>query len=126
MRPPLQVTEPPERDCVQPGFASASSRSNPAGTRSVTWSMPIASSSLGAPNVRSIASPTLTRVGETERCAQADGAKTSPLKTEMRGNDHALNLIRAPSDLEDLLVAVDPRDRVFVHEAVAAVDLQRP
>src|SRR4029077_15661853 len=32
---------------------------------------------------------------------------------------------RALADLEDLLVAVETRDRVLVHEAVPAVDLQR-
>jgi hypothetical protein len=41
-------------------------------------------------------------------------------------NDHALHLVRALADLEDLLIAVEARDRVLVHEAVAAVDLERP
>jgi hypothetical protein len=36
-----------------------------------------------------------------------------------------LHLVRALADLEDLLVAVEPRDRELVHEAVAAVDLER-
>src|SRR5262249_42780480 len=48
-----------------------------------------------------------------------------PLEAEVAGDDHALHLVRALADLEDLLVAVEPRDRELVHEAVAAVDLER-
>src|SRR3546814_15988142 len=36
------------------------------------------------------------------------------------------SLVGALADLEDLLVAVQPRDRELVHVAVAAVDLERP
>ena len=43
----------------------------------------------------------------------------------MPGDDHALHLVRALADLEDLLVAIEPRDRELVHEAVPAVDLER-
>src|SRR5262249_50631650 len=43
----------------------------------------------------------------------------------MPRDHHALHLVRALADLEDLLVAVEPRDRELVHEAVAAVDLER-
>src|SRR5581483_4259829 len=48
------------------------------------------------------------------------------LQPEVLGNHHALHLVGAFADLEDLLVAVEARDRVLVHEPVAAVDLQRP
>ena len=44
----------------------------------------------------------------------------------MLGDHHALHLVGALADLQDLLVAVEARDRVLVHEAVAAVDLERP
>src|SRR5664279_2867888 len=47
------------------------------------------------------------------------------LKPEEARDHHALHLVRALADLEDLLVAVQPRDRELLHEAVAAVDLQR-
>ena len=47
-------------------------------------------------------------------------------KPEMPGDDHALDFIGALADLQDLLVAVEPRDRVLVHVAVAAVDLEGP
>src|SRR4051794_465092 len=58
---------------------------------------------------------------------QAACATGTPLRLEAEepGDDHALHLVRALADLEDLLVAVEPRDREFLREAVAAVDLQR-
>jgi hypothetical protein len=127
--PPDQVIAWPVRDCVQPGFASASSSLKSVGIPSVTWSMPSRSSSFGTENVRSTSSPFRTAVGLSERCAKAGDANARnaiPLQTQMAGDDHALYLIRALSDLEDLLVAVEAGDRVLVHEAVAAVDLQRP
>src|SRR3954451_6525513 len=103
MFPPVQVTEPPARDCVQPAFASASSRSNPAGGVNVTRLTPSASSSFGAANVRSTAAPGAALAGETERCAQAgDAKKRNALQTEMARNDHALHFIRSLPDLEDL------------------------
>ena len=46
------------------------------------------------------------------------------LEAQELRDDHALHLVRAFADLEDLLVAVEPRDRVLLHEAVAAVDLR--
>ena len=46
-------------------------------------------------------------------------------ETEMAGDHHALDFVRALADLQDLLVAVEPRDRGLLDEAVAAVDLQR-
>src|SRR6266571_3170564 len=46
------------------------------------------------------------------------------LKAEVLRNHHALHLVRALADLEDLLVAVEARDRELLHEAVPAVDLQ--
>ena len=48
------------------------------------------------------------------------------LEPELLRDHHALHLVRALADLEDLLVAVKAGDRVLVHEAVAAVDLERP
>src|SRR5262249_54265408 len=47
-------------------------------------------------------------------------------QAEVTSDHHSLHLVRALADLEDLLVAVEPRDRELVHEAVAAVDLKRP
>src|SRR5829696_8559505 len=47
------------------------------------------------------------------------------LEAEVLGDDHPLHLVRALADFEDLLVTVEARDRVLVHEAVAAVDLER-
>src|ERR1700742_109128 len=48
-----------------------------------------------------------------------------PLKSEaqLAGDEHPLDLGRALADLQDLGVAVEAADRVFVHEAVAAEDL---
>src|SRR3954465_1933534 len=43
----------------------------------------------------------------------------------MPRDHHALHLVRALADLEDLLVAVEARDRELLHEPVAAVDLER-
>src|SRR5262245_6789954 len=43
----------------------------------------------------------------------------------MASDDHALHLISALSDLEDLLVAVEAGDRGLLHVAEAAVDLER-
>ena len=47
-------------------------------------------------------------------------------ETEVPGDHHALHLVRAFTDLEDLLVAIEPGDRELVDEPVAAVDLERP
>src|SRR5579862_136068 len=47
------------------------------------------------------------------------------LEAEVLRDDQALHLVRAFADLEDLLVAVEARDRELLHEAVAAVDLER-
>src|SRR5438067_7398156 len=47
------------------------------------------------------------------------------LEAEVLRDHHVLYLVRALADLEDLLVAVEARDRVLVHVAIAAVDLQR-
>src|SRR5581483_9460685 len=46
-------------------------------------------------------------------------------QAEVPRDHHALHLVRSLADLEDLLVAVEARDRRFLHEAVAAVDLER-
>src|SRR6188472_374449 len=43
----------------------------------------------------------------------------------MLRDHHALHLVRALADLENLLVAIEAGDRELVHEAVAAVDLER-
>src|SRR5216110_2444315 len=45
-------------------------------------------------------------------------------EAEVTGDHHALHLVRALADLEDLLVAVQARDRELLHEPVAAVDLE--
>src|SRR5665213_3590683 len=58
------------------------------------------------------------------RRARVNCARALALETEEAGDHHALHLVGAFADLEDLLVAVEPRDRVLVHEAVTAVDLQ--
>src|SRR5581483_4193679 len=47
------------------------------------------------------------------------------LEPELLGDHHALHLVRAFPDLEDLLVTVEARDREFLHEPIAAVDLER-
>src|SRR5215475_4132112 len=47
------------------------------------------------------------------------------LQTEVAGDHHALDLVRSFADLQDLLVAVEPRDRRLLDESVPAVDLQR-
>ena len=57
---------------------------------------------------------------DPNRCTEAEA-----LEAEVLGDHHPLHLVRALADLEDLLVAVEARDRVLVHEAVAAVDLER-
>src|SRR5262249_32400528 len=57
--------------------------------------------------------------------ADAAPARARALQTEMASDDHPLHLIRALSDLEDLLVAVEARDRRLLHVSEAAVDLQR-
>src|SRR4029079_4182150 len=101
MLPPDHVIAWPVRDCVQPGFASASSRSKSAGIPSVTWSTPTASSSFGTENVRSTACPCCTFAGSRERCADAAPVKTRALQTEMASDDHPLHFIRALSDLQN-------------------------
>src|SRR6187551_3296713 len=50
---------------------------------------------------------------------------TRVLQPEVPRDDHALDLVRALADLEDLLVAEEARDRRLLHEPVSAVDLQR-
>src|SRR5688572_31693480 len=46
------------------------------------------------------------------------------LEVEQPRDDHALHLVRALADLEDLLVPEEARDRGLLHEPVATVDLQ--
>src|SRR6186713_127608 len=46
------------------------------------------------------------------------------LKAQPACDHEPLDLVRALADLQHLLVAVEARDRILVHEAVAAVDLQ--
>ena len=48
----------------------------------------------------------------------------TPLQPEVSCDHHALDFVGALADFEDLLVAVEPRDRRLVHEAVATVDLE--
>src|SRR3954447_18772610 len=73
-------------------------------------------------------SPAVSAAGtSTEGGAdQAACASGTPLRLEAEepGDDHSLYLVRALADLEDLLVAVEARDREFLGEAVAAVDLE--
>ena len=52
-------------------------------------------------------------------------SRENELQAEVPGYHHALDFVGALADLEDLLVAVEARDRRLVHEAVAAVDLER-
>src|SRR5262245_18290923 len=68
------------------------------------------------------------KVGVATTCAAAGAASmstTAALQAEMASDDHPLHLIRALTDLEDLLVAVQARDRSLLHVAEAAVDLER-
>src|SRR6266542_2560224 len=58
--------------------------------------------------------------------ASAANAEKTRSKAQVLRDHHPLHLVRALADLEDLLVAVEARDRVLVHVAVAAVDLERP
>src|SRR4029078_9746060 len=102
--PPDRCVAWPSRDCVQPCFASASSSSKSAGIPSVTWSTPTASSSFGTEKTRSTSALGCTGCGAMHRGAAAELAKTSALQTEMTSDDHTLNLIRALSDLQNLLV----------------------
>src|SRR3954452_5090481 len=136
--PPDHVTACPVRDDVQLGFASTSSRSKSCGMPSVTWSMPTASPTFGTEKTRSTRAPVCTLAGLIERGAPAADASASAVtavsaRTRSRGLEpkvpryhHALNLIRSLADLQDLLVAVQARDGVLVHETVAAVDLEAP
>src|SRR2546427_625722 len=100
--------------------------------------MPIESPMFGTENTRSVSSPVCTLGGLIERWARAGAASTRAAGTEIASrptrflqakvprDHHALNLIRPLADLQDLLVAVEPRDWVLVHETVAAVDLEAP
>jgi hypothetical protein len=47
------------------------------------------------------------------------------LKPEVLRDHHPLYFVGAFADLQDLLIPVEPRDRGLLHEAVAAVDLER-
>src|SRR5699024_11909440 len=53
----------------------------------------------------------------------AEAAPAERSEPEFAGDEHELDLGGALPDLEDLRVAVVASDEVFVHEAVAAVDL---
>ena len=46
-------------------------------------------------------------------------------QTHQTRDHEALHFVRALADLVDLLIAVHARNRIFVHESVAAVNLQR-
>src|SRR4051794_23971543 len=132
MRPPDQVIAWPVRVCVQPLIALASSISKSAGEPIVTRTPPAGSVSFGTLKTRSTSAPATTAVGVSDMCAAAGPAAASAasaapaLEAQVARDDHPLHLIRPFADLEDLLVAVEPRDRVLVHEAVAPVDLERP
>src|SRR3954452_8226136 len=92
---------------------SARSRRFRARRRSQPWRKSPAASAAG----------TITE-GGADQAACASGTPVT-LEAEELGDDHALHLVRALADLEDLLVAVEPGDREFLGEAVAAVDLER-
>src|SRR5579862_9825099 len=67
--------------------------------------------------------PSQTRRNQVPPSVGGDGSAVS-LQAEMPRDDHPLHLVRTLADLEDLLVAVEPRDRELLHEAVATVDLE--
>src|SRR5262245_5189606 len=105
----------------------------------VTWSIPIGSSMFGTEKSRSTSAPVCTCDGLIERCADAPAGIASTRKTtaesaqaprrlqpKVAGDHHALDLVRPLADLEDLLVAVQARDWILVHETVATVDLEAP
>src|SRR5579864_401925 len=56
---------------------------------------------------------------------QAACATSTALEPEQLADHHALHFVRAFADLQDLLVAEEPRDCGLLHETVAAVDVQR-
>src|SRR4051812_3883158 len=115
-----------------------SSRSNSWGIPSVTWSIPSASPMFGTEKSMSTSAPVCTCEGLIDRCADAaaGAASTSTptaqsawsraLEPKVARDHHALDLVRPLAYLEDLLVAVQARDRVLVHDPVTAVDLQGP
>src|SRR5437588_10168584 len=100
--------------------------------------MPTESPMFGTENTRSVSAPVRTLGGLIERWAAAGPATrraqateiasrpTPCLQAKVPGDHHALNLIRPLADLQDLLVAVQARDWVLVHETVAAVNLETP
>src|SRR4051794_11600630 len=91
--------------------------------------MPAGADAFGTEKTTSTSAPARTELGLSDRCAPAGAATASAaaaLQTKVPSDDHPLHLIRSLADLEDLLVAVEARDGVLVHEPVAAVDLERP
>src|SRR6188508_55572 len=84
--------------------------------------------SLGASNAIDSELMLARKVGVATTCAAAGAASTraaaTPLQAEMASDDHPLHLIRALADLENLLIAVEPRDRSLLHVTEPAVDLE--
>src|ERR1700688_2913481 len=64
------------------------------------------------------------------KCERTRGAMPAGLHRRSRqlqpheaSDDQALDFVGPLADLVDLLIAIHSRDRIFVHEAIAAVDL---
>src|SRR5438034_6247356 len=84
----------------------------------------------GSTTIASPASTSPTRYEPQPRSSSTNCRKSTEgslvRQAEVTRDDRPLDLVRALADLEDLLVAVEARDRELVHEAVAAVELERP
>src|SRR4051795_2659159 len=84
----------------------------------------------GSTTIASPASTSPTRYEPQPRSSSTNCRKSTERslarQAEVTRDHHPLHLVRALADLEDLLVAVEARDGELVHEAVAAVDLERP
>src|SRR6478672_1191949 len=77
---------------------------------------------------RSACGETRTRLVQClapEKALELLSPQPQRLQTQVPRDDHSLHLVRALADLEDLLVAVQARDRRLLHVPVAAVDLER-
>src|SRR5205823_13406156 len=90
-----------------------------------------ASSRRGRPvrDAEAEASPARTGIRRAQPARAPTAARSTlhargALQAQLLGDHHALYLVRTFPDLEDLLVTVQARDRIFLGEAVAAVDLQ--
>src|ERR1700722_9772187 len=111
-----------------PASAAASRYCSIANAGSTTAASPLAGSPMRyEPQPRSSSTNCLNSTEPNVSAAPGGFRRRSGLgQAELTGDHHALHLVGALADLEDLLVAIEPRDRVLVHEPVPAVDLQRP